>query len=134
MVLAELTTYLVTQGIGTAGTNLFYGILPDSPDACVALFEYGGYPNDPVLGGTTVRLEYPSIQVMCRGVRDDYTNPRQKAQDVVAAFTKIGTQILSGVEYKAVLGNGPVTFLRRDENFRTIFVCSFDVVKAFSTT
>ena len=39
MLLAELTDYLSTNGVGTAGTDLFYGFMPDTPNAAVALYE-----------------------------------------------------------------------------------------------
>lgn len=136
MVLPELTTYLATQGIGTAGTNLFYGILPDTPDALVTLFEYGGFPNEPDLGtgGTTTRFEYPRIQMLCRGVKDDYDGPRLKAQQVVAALTAVVNTTLSGIYYISVIPLQAPFFLRRDENFRVEFACNFQVSKGNSAS
>lgn len=132
MVLAELVTYLEAQGVGTPATDLFYGFVPDTPDSLVCLMEYGGLRNEPELGGTTVRLEFPRVQVITRGAKQDYDTPRQKIQDVVVAFTKIGTQALSGVEYKAVEALQPPFLLKRDDLFRFVFVCNFQVTKNFS--
>lgn len=134
MVLSDLTAYLETQGIGTRSVNLFYGILPDTPDACVTLFEYGGAANEPDTGGTTNRVEFPRVQALCRGVKDDYDGPRQKIQDVVVAFTRIANQVLYGVHYKAVAALQPPGKLRQDNNFRFEFTCNFEVTKGFSAT
>lgn len=134
MVLLELVTWLASDGIGTAATDLFYGSLDDTPDAQVCLFEYPGLPNEPVMGGTTVRLEFPNVHVEVRGVKDDYDGPRLKIQQVVASFTKIGDQVLSGVQYGAVMALQPAFHLKRDENGRHIFACNFRVQKAFSTS
>lgn len=135
MVLSELTTYLAADGIGlVAATNLFYGSLDDTPDVQVCLVEYGGLPNEPVMGGTTVRLEFPSVQVFSRGVKDDYDGPRLKIQQVVASFTKIGDQLLSGVQYGGVMAKQPPFHLLRDQNGRHLFACNFAVQKAFSAT
>lgn len=134
MVLAELVTYLATQSIGTAATDLFYGLMPESPDACVVLYEYGGMPNEPDLGTPNTRLEFPRVQVVTRGVKNDYDGPRLKAQDVVTALTKIANQTLSGVSYKAVQAIQPPFFLRRDDNFRVEFACNFQVTKGYSST
>ena len=134
MVLAELVTYLAAQGVGTSGTNLFYGFVPPDPDAMVTLFEYGGQPNEPDLGTVNTRLVFPRVQALARGVRDDYDGPRLKIQDVVTALTKILNQSLSSVAYKAVEPLSDPFFLRRDENFRLEFVCNFKVTKAYSSS
>lgn len=124
MILAELVTYLATQGIGTAGTNLFYGLMKEQyPDVVVVVQENGGTPDEPDLGvnkGQTVRLENPEIVVICRGVRDDYDTPRQKAEDVRTALMKITNQTLSGVKF-LVAETRPPGFRRFDDNFRNEF-------------
>lgn len=135
MVTAEIATYLVGQGLGlTSGTNLFRGKLPDTPDICVVVYEYGGMPNEPEMGGTTVRLEFPSIQIVTRGVKDEYDAPRLLAQQVMAALTKIGGQTLSGVVYGCVMAKQPPFPLGWDDNFRMRFACNYHVQKGYSAT
>lgn len=137
MTLPDLTTYLATQGIGTQATTLFYGVMPDTPDACAALFEYGGH-SEPALGGTTINIEWPLIQAVTRGTRQDYDGPRLKAQQIVIAFARIGGVVYApgGVGYKAVMAkNGGVPkWFKQDENFRHYFSVNFEVMKDFSTT
>lgn len=133
MVMLEMVTWLASDGLGTAATNLFYGDLPDSPDSLVCLQEYGGLPNALVLGGTTVQSEFPRFQALTRGERDEYDAPRLKLQQVMASFTKIGDGVvLLGVQYHAVRCIIAPTKLMRDENFRYCFVASFEVDKGFS--
>lgn len=135
MVLPDLTAYLALDGIGVSAVTLFYGVLPETPDALVALFEYFGY-SEPVLGGTTVNIEWPLIQARSRGVPGDYDGPRLKLQQVVASFAKIGGVIYApgGVAYKAVIAkNGGVPgHLKVDANLRHHFSVNFEVMKDFS--
>lgn len=132
MVLTELTTYLASQSLGVVGTNIFYNITPETPDALISLFEYGGMPSEPDLGTPNMRLEFPLIQAITRGVKNDVDGPRLVAQNIVTAFTKVINQSLSGVSYKAILAKQAPAFMRRDENFRTYFVCNFQVFKVYS--
>jgi hypothetical protein len=133
MVLAELVTYLASQGIGTPAVNLTYGSMPSEPDACTTLYEYGGMPDETVLGQPFVpSLEYPKIQAKTRGAPNDYEGPRQKIQDIVGAFTKVVNNNLPG--YKAILSLQPPFPLRRDENLRFEFVCNFQVTRDYSST
>jgi hypothetical protein len=135
MVLAELAAYLEAQGLGTRTVNLFYGIMPPDPDALITMFEYGGLSSEPDTGaggGTAIRIEHPRVQVVCRGIRDDYDGPRLKAQQVVAAFARIGNQTLSGIHYTIVAPLQPPFKLRMDDNHRYEFVCNYQVDKGFS--
>lgn len=137
MTLPDLTAYLATQGIGTEATNLFYGVMPPDPLACTCLYEYGGY-SEPVLGGTTINIEWPLIQAVTRGIRQDYDGPRLKAQQIVIAFARIGGVVLApgGVGYKAVMAkNGGVPkWFKQDDNFCHYFSVNFEVMKDFSST
>lgn len=61
MLLDELASYMQTNGIGTLGTDLFAGQLPESPDACVALYEYGGLAPEHSIGGGPAKFERPRL-------------------------------------------------------------------------
>src|SRR6185295_4649300 len=87
MLLDDIADYLSSGGIGTVGGssgNIFKGIMPDSPDTVVGIFETGGFmaahtmnPNP----GQAV-CEQPSIQVMCRAGQYDYVVARTKAHSI----------------------------------------------------
>lgn len=40
-ILSEVVTYLQTNGVGTAGTDLFGGAMPTTPQNCVAVIDTG---------------------------------------------------------------------------------------------
>jgi hypothetical protein len=62
----QVATYLQAGGIGTLGTNLFISNLPDSVDACVAVFDTGGMPPDIYLP-----TKEPTFQVFVRSTTYD---------------------------------------------------------------
>lgn len=135
MLLPELVSWLVGDGLGlTAATNLFYGILPDTPDLCVCLFEYPGLPNEITLGSTEVSQEIAHVQATVRGARQDYDTPRLLIHNIVKSFTKIGETNILGVRYGAVMARQAPFQVSPDDNFRHIFKCNFRVWKDPSTS
>ena len=137
MVLAEIATYLAaySPSLGlTAGTNLLYGMMPPSPDICVALHEYSSLMPEYQLGVDNINIEYPQVQVAVRGVRDEYDAPRLLINNIISALLKIHDQSLSGVKYYAVLPKQSPFSLAPDENMRRIFICNFHVMKDWSIT
>lgn len=143
MVLAELTTYLAAAGLGlVGGTNLFYGPMKASyPDAVTLVQLYGGIAPEPNLGddtptltpfGKAVRLEFPRVQVLCRGVRDDTDTPLALATSCEVALLKIINTTLSGIYYLEVAPIQHPFRLRTDENFREEYAINFQVTKEHS--
>jgi hypothetical protein len=132
MVLPDLGAYLVTQSIGTLGTNLFLGHLPPTPDSAVAILEYGGLAPEHDLGHSTQRHEFPRVQVL---VRDTvYATARLKAQDIMADMAAIGNTTLSGVWYMGVDPIQQPFLLERDDNGRWVMACNYQVHKAVSSS
>jgi len=67
------TTY-ATQGL-TLGANLFLGRIPaEAPDACVVIQQYEGQAPTFTMGTAVSAMEHPRIQIMVRGLREDYPN------------------------------------------------------------
>lgn len=139
MLLAEIATYLASQSLGlTGGVNLFYGKMQEEfPDDVTVIFEYGGEPDEPTLGdpptfGKAVRLEYPRIQILCRGSRDTYDGPRITAEAIRIVLVKVVNMTLSGVRYLSIESKEPPFRLREDENFRTEIVSNYKITKEMS--
>ena len=61
-ILESIGDYLVTNNHGTLGTNLFLGTLPESPDACVAVYENAGSSPTFTMGSGGIRIDYPMLQ------------------------------------------------------------------------
>ena len=122
MMLNEIGTYLQSQGIGTLGTDLFLGLMPDQPDNCIALFEYAGSPPDLHWNG-----EYPGLQVR---VRDkSYPAGKAKIKQIVRVLHGLHETVLGGTRYLLVKARGSPEVLMRDENNRIEFFINFEIIK-----
>lgn len=120
--LAEIGAYLATKSIGTVGTDIFLGLMPDEPDSCIALFEYAGSPPDLHWNG-----EYPGLQVR---VRDkSYAAARTKIGEVMKQLHGLHEQMLSGTRYLLVKARGSPEVLKRDANNRVELFVNFEVIK-----
>jgi len=150
-VLSEIGAYLKNQNIGTPGTDIFLGLIPDQPDNCVALFEYAGSPPDLHWNG-----EYPGLQVRVRNT--GYAAARSKIGEIMTALHGLCEQTLSGVEetgngeeengggeepingdgdneplpgtrYLLIKARGSPEILKRDANNRIELVLNFEIIK-----
>jgi len=121
-VLKEIGTYLQSQGIGTLGTDLFLGLMPDQPDNCIALFEYAGAPLALHWNG-----EYPGLQVRVRGT--SYAAARTKIGEVAKKLHGLHEQTLSGTRYLLIKARGSPEVLKRDANNRVELFVNFEIIK-----
>lgn len=134
----EIATYLQSQGIGTGGTDLFFGPFKEPyPDACVVFNIYGGLKDEPNLGdagatagqGRSSRLTYPRIQFAARGAVNDTDGPYLKAAAIRDAMLKLLNFTLSGTSYtSADVINGPER-MTTDNNFREIYIVNMELMK-----
>lgn len=131
MLLDEIADYLQSQGIGTVGTNLFKGLMPESPDAAVAVFEYSGLEVQRVQEVAGVAYEQPRIQVMSRAAT--YAAARQKAEAVYAALATVKNQELSGIRYLRIQPLQPPFLIGRDANSRPLIVFNCQILKVLSS-
>jgi hypothetical protein len=123
MMIDDIATYLAGQGIGTVGTNLFKGMLPASPDNCVALFEYGG--ERPDLVGTYV--ERPKLNVRVRNT--SYSAGRSACGSIIEDLHTVGDTTLSGTRYLYIMALQSPIYLGRDGHERAEWSINFQVVK-----
>lgn len=118
----DMAAYLVAQNIGltiepTAGANLFVGVLPQSPDACVAIIEGAGSP--PALNmDVLAKVDNPAIQIRAR----DPVFPTGYAT-VMAVFKALHgltetSLVTSGAYVKAIWALQSPVHLGRDVNQR----------------
>ena len=149
--LSEIGAYLVTNNIGTLGTDIFLGLMPDSPDNCIALFEYAGSPPDLHWNG-----EYPGLQVRVRNT--SYAAARTKIGEIMTALHGLYEQTLSdgsegsgdegsegdgdeggdgggepipakGTRYLLIKARGSPEILKRDASNRVELVLNFETIK-----
>lgn len=128
MMLEALADKLTSASVATVGTNLFIGIMPNSPDVCVSLYEYAGSPPLEVLRDNAATLERPSVQVMVRASRNDYPTARDLIADVRDSLTSITDETINTVRFLRVNQNSAINAVGTDENDRPLFTLSLTTV------
>ena len=127
--LEALADRLNSASVAVTGTNLFIGIMPATPDLCVALYEYAGAAPLEVLRDNAATLERPSVQVMVRASRNDYPTARSLMASVRNTLTNITDETISGVRFLRVSEISAINALGTDENDRPRFTLSLQVVQ-----
>ena len=120
--LKEIGAYLATQNVGTVGTDIFLGQMPDQPDNCIALFEYAGSPPDLHWAG-----EYPGLQVRVRN--KSYAAGRTKIGQIRNLLHGLHNTSLSGTRYLLIKARGSPEILKRDANGRIEWFINFEIIK-----
>ena len=126
-ILDALGTYLASQGQGTLATNIFLARAPDTPDACVTLYESAGGGPDHTFGAGVYAIDHQRIRVVCRAARNDYPAARDKAVAVRAVLGAIRDTTLSSVKILTMLATSEVYPLSRDGDDRVLIGCDYTV-------
>lgn len=126
-ILDALGAYLQTQGQGTLATDIFLARMPDTPDACVTLYENQGVGPNHTFGASVKAIDHQRVRVYCRAARNDYPAARTKAEAVRAVLGAIRDTTLSGVSIMTVLSTSELYPLQRDGDDRAIIGCDFTV-------
>jgi hypothetical protein len=123
----DLACYLRnTIGVGTAlGTDLFCNDMPDHPDDCISVYQYGGSPSNRGHGPDTGSLENFSLQVNVRSTNAETAESVcyaiYKALDILAANV-----IVNSVTYTWLRPLHPPFLLERDQSRRCIYVFNLE--------
>jgi hypothetical protein len=123
--LPDIAAYLAGEGLGTLGTDLFMGSMPDPPNACVALYEYAGRPPGFVHDSPQPAIRYPRLQVLVRD--DDYAGAVSRARSVYTALCGLVNATLGATTYGRVAPLGEPFPLARDESERVVVACNYEV-------
>ena len=110
----------------TLGTNLFYGMLPESPDNCVALFENSGIA--PVFtqgSNNAIKIERPQLQFLVRNT--SYETGSALANSLYLFLTEVANQSINSTQYLRVIAISSPSVIERDSNKRVLFTCNFDI-------
>lgn len=132
--MTELGTLLAGAGLGlTLGTNLFYGPLPEDPDAqvCVALVAspVAVRPSERRFGAAALAYEWPRTQVLTRGLAHDGASALTMARAVYAFLGTVEAQDVGGVLIHEVRCLQPPGYLKRDANGRDVYVFNVETEK-----
>jgi hypothetical protein len=126
--LEALADRLNSASVATTAANLFIGLMPATPDLCVALYEYAGAAPLEVMRDNSETLERPSVQVLVRGARNDYPTARNLMASVRDTLTAITDETISGVRFLRVNQISSINALGTDENDRPRFTLSLQAV------
>lgn len=123
--LEDIAGYLAAEGLGTLGTDLFLGLLPDQPDSCVALYAYPGRPPAWEHDGPQPALRYPRLQVLTRD--PSYVAAESLARDASAALCALVNRPLGATTYGRVTPLQEPFPLERDASGRVLFTCNYEI-------
>lgn len=130
MLVDEIGTRLAAQSVGTVGTNIFLGQMPDTPDTCIAIMVYPG--RSPILTlGHGVQAERPRFQILSRS--STFTTAQNNIHKAFNAL-HFGQLTISSVRYLSCDAVQSPFELRRDENQRIVWACNFEACKELSAT
>lgn len=120
----------VYKADGTAGGTIFVAVLPQAPDAAIAVARYALGESDSKLGYDEV-----GIQVRVRDLAANAALAEQKAQDVYDRLHGLGNRTLAGgtwLQLAVGQGAGP-NYMGRDTNGRHEHVVNLRVEFARAT-
>jgi len=122
--LDDIRAKLIAASVGTT-SNIFIGEMPDTPDACICLYEYAGSPPD--LTHDSQEIEHPGLQVKVRNA--SYSTGRAKIESVVTALHLTANTTLTATKYLFIRANQSPFCLGRDASRRWEWVVNFTVSK-----
>lgn len=115
----QVATYLADDlSLGTPGTDIFIGYLPDTPDAAIAVLDTGGTEPSPFIPNKT-----PTFQVMIRDV--DYDTGKAVLDSVRGLHQKVGELVTSETYFYYILAIAEGGHIGRDEAGRDLFSINF---------
>jgi len=124
-ILESIGDYLVTNSLGTLGTTLFLGTLPETPDECVAVYENAGSPSAFTMGTGGIVIDYPMIQIIARAGREDYPTARDKAESIRVLLASVLDTTISSVKIMRIEPMGSVNPLGVDGKYRPLVSVNF---------
>jgi hypothetical protein len=124
-ILEAVGNYLEDRGFGTLGTNIFLGILPETPDVCIGVFESAGVSPMFTMGTAGIEVDKPSIQLQVRSTRDDYPTARDNAENARRLLAEVANQTIEGIRILRIEPTGSVLPLGVDENHRPMISVNF---------
>lgn len=119
---------VINDGVGlslTLGTDLFVARKPNSPDACVTVFDNPG--SEPLLSYRKADSDYyrPSVSVWSRDV--SYLDAYSKIFDILVLLHGTNHTIINGTFYTLIRAMNDIQLLHYDENDRPVMMVNFEV-------
>ena len=131
---------LASLGVGTIGTTIHMGMMPETPDACCAVYEYGGIAPEYIFGTAGIGIETPAVQVVFRGAKDDYATPRANAATAYNGLASVECTTLTSTSggtsalYHWIHPSQAPFLMQRDANGRVYIAFNCLAEKELSST
>ena len=90
----DIALILQELGVGIISEDLYIGRQPDSPAACVTIFDVGGPSPNPVWC-----RDEPEYNILIRGEKNDYNGAWEKATEVKDAILGLADQTIDDSIY-----------------------------------
>lgn len=121
---SEEAKKLLVAHVATSGWQTEIGAMPKTPDKIIMISDTGGQdPNPKWL------LDFPTIQVMVRGIVSGYLATAREAKAVKDLLLGIDSFTTSeGDRWVSVTQNGDLGFIGRDETQRPLFSVNFALI------
>lgn len=129
MFLAELSAYLVAQGVA-ASTSIFLGAnaaLPPGEGPFLSIIETGGMGSTFIQNQAAGRTHQPTAQILCRAAT--YGSARTLAAAAHAALNGVWNTELSGVLYQKIICRQDPTDVGLDVQKRPMVSFNIEVEK-----
>ena len=119
-ILESIGDYLVTNSYGTLGTNIFLQVMPETPDACIAVYENSGSSPAFTMGTGGIVIDYPMIQIVARAAREDYPTARDVAENIRNLLALVTNVTISSINIMRIEPMGSVNFIGVDNKYRPL--------------
>lgn len=124
-ILEAVGDYLQTNSHGTLGSSLFLAVMPDTPDACVCVYEKPGMTPQMTMGSAPWIIDQPGIQIICRAGRGDYPTARDKADAIRLLLSAVTNTTISGINVMRIEAEGAVLPMGEDSLGRPLVSVNF---------
>jgi len=124
----SVADHISSNSLGTQGTNLFIGMLPDNDSLSILLTEYDGSYTETFAAG--IALSVPSLQIRVRGAAEDYVTPRARLVALVTLLQAVSNQTLGGIQFLRIKPTSTILSMGQDARLRYEFSANFEVTFA----
>ncbi len=121
---------LVTASVGVSGAaspttdnSIWVSKMPTTPDQVISVLHTGGFAANPKW-----LVDFPSVQVMVRGVKGGYVTAQAKGQAVKDALLGLPSQDVLGDRVTEVNMLGDMVSAGYDESNRPLFSLNFRLI------
>ena len=120
-VISDIATYLAANGIGTLGTDIFYGYLPAGITSGVAILDTGGVEPDGY-----IPTKNPNFQIFLRSV--DYDTGKAKLDAIRSLLHRVQNQTIGSVYFYYILAISEGGHIGRNEAGQDEFSANYQTL------